>query len=292
MAQQSSYEQLARTMLVDRLTTQAMLATPDALQQVHELRVQALMQQLELEALRQERDRLQQQMNQQQTLHAGMFSLIAHEFRTPLASIETTTDTLQRYADQFSLQDQLQRLGRIQTIVQHLHTLLDDMGYLSRLQSGDLLIQAEAIEVDLFCQEMISEAEQQQQVADRISLTLSGSEPVICFDAALLRRILINLLSNALKYTPPTGQIRLEVHAGRDQVTLIVQDDGIGIPQEDQAQIFGLFQRGSNVEHIKGTGLGLAIVRQTVERCHGSITFSSALNVGTTFELKLPLQIP
>jgi signal transduction histidine kinase len=108
----------------------------------------------------------------------------------------------------------------------------------------------------------------------------------------MLFKILTNLLSNAVKYTSPTGQVRLDVEAYPTSLTIIVQDDGIGIPQEDQQRLFGLFQRGSNVGQIKGTGLGLAIVRDTIGLCGGEISFHSTENEGTTFTIRLPLNLP
>jgi signal transduction histidine kinase len=108
-------------------------------------------------------------------------------------------------------------------------------------------------------------------------------------DEKLLRQILSNLLSNAIKYSPEGGNIQFDLIFEQDTVTFHLQDEGIGIPLKDQAQLFDAFFRSSNVDTISGTGLGLAIVKRCVDIHKGQITVESEVGVGTTFRVILPL---
>jgi signal transduction histidine kinase len=109
-----------------------------------------------------------------------------------------------------------------------------------------------------------------------------------CLDERLLRSILSNLLSNAIRYTPDGRAIWLKLAKQRGQVILKVQDEGIGISSGDRKQLFEPFHRGQNVSNIPGTGLGLSIVQQFVQLQQGTIKVTSRVGVGTTFTVSLP----
>ncbi len=109
-------------------------------------------------------------------------------------------------------------------------------------------------------------------------------------DEKLLHHILINLLTNAVKYSPEGGEIRLELSSADDDLILRVSDQGLGIPEEDQKHLFEPFHRASNTEQIKGVGLGLVVVLTSVETWGGTIVCQSAIGRGTVFTIKLPLR--
>ncbi|NJL94750.1 MAG: sensor histidine kinase [Anaerolineae bacterium] len=115
---------------------------------------------------------------------------------------------------------------------------------------------------------------------------------VVMVDEALVSRILLNLLSNAIKYSPDGGQIVLRLGRSEDHIVLMVQDEGVGISPETQAQLFLPFFRGAEVQHIKGTGLGLSIVKDCVDRHHGRIRVESTPGQGSTFIVELPFHPP
>ncbi|NET54303.1 MAG: sensor histidine kinase [Merismopedia sp. SIO2A8] len=110
------------------------------------------------------------------------------------------------------------------------------------------------------------------------------------FDAKLLRQIISNLLSNAIKYSPQGGTVQFRLICEVDTAIFQVQDEGIGIPPQDQEKLFEAFYRGSNINEIGGTGLGLAITKKCVEIHNGQIEVESALGVGTTVLVKFPLE--
>jgi signal transduction histidine kinase len=109
-------------------------------------------------------------------------------------------------------------------------------------------------------------------------------------DKRLLRQVLNNLLANAIKYSPNGGTVRFELICQNDRAIFQIQDQGIGIPKEDQPRLFEFFHRAKNVGAITGTGLGLAIVKQCVELHGGDITVKSEVGVGTLFTVTLPLK--
>jgi chemotaxis family two-component system sensor kinase Cph1 len=109
-------------------------------------------------------------------------------------------------------------------------------------------------------------------------------------DEKLLRQIVSNLVSNAIKYSPPESRVEIELDCDTEQAILRVCDHGIGIPESEQAQLFEPFHRASNVGVIAGTGLGLAIVKRAAEAHGGTVTFTSQEAVGTTFTVRLPLR--
>jgi signal transduction histidine kinase len=109
-------------------------------------------------------------------------------------------------------------------------------------------------------------------------------------DEKLLRHIVTNLLTNAVKYSPQGKEVNFNLKCDRNQATFSIQDRGIGIFIEDQQQLFESFHRGKNVSNIPGTGLGLAIVKKSVDLHRGTITVESQLEVGTTFTVTLPLK--
>ena len=124
-----------------------------------------------------------------------------------------------------------------------------------------------------------------------MTFSQTGDETGLVSDKQLLRQILINLLSNAVKYSPEGGNIRLDARCDLEKVEFQIQDEGIGIPEADQARLFEVFHRAHNVGEIKGTGLGMAIVKRAVDALGGTIAFKSQVGVGTTFVVRLPRAI-
>nr|WP_268890188.1 ATP-binding protein [Gloeocapsopsis dulcis] len=122
-----------------------------------------------------------------------------------------------------------------------------------------------------------------------IAFCSQAQSPNVCLDKKLLRHILTNLISNAIKYSPQGGTVHFELVCDRTTVVFYIQDQGIGIPEVDQTQLFHSFFRASNVGTISGTGLGLAIVKKSVDLHSGKIAVESKLGVGTKFTLTLPL---
>ena len=143
-----------------------------------------------------------------------------------------------------------------------------------------------------FVAELVDEARSGTDRRHDITLSWSGAEGPRNLDEKLLRHILSNLLTNAVKYSPGGGRIELAVACSRRDVVLAVSDQGIGITLEDQPRLFQTFQRGRNVGNISGTGLGLAIVKKAVDLQGGTISVDSSAGKGSRFSVRLPAPTP
>ncbi len=141
-----------------------------------------------------------------------------------------------------------------------------------------------------FCAELVNEL---QPTTETHTLVFQCSETEIeaAVDPRLMRQIVNNLISNAIKYSPPGSTVTFTLETEPTALTLQVQDQGIGIPDADQARLFELFHRASNVGTVSGTGLGLAIVKRAVDAHGGTITLKSMVNQGTTFIITLPAHV-
>jgi PAS domain S-box-containing protein len=221
-------------------------------------------------------------------LKSRFVSTTSHEFRTPLSTILSSSEILKRYNAKLSDEQKLEHLERIQVTVTNMTHLLDDVLLIGQAEMGKLEIKPTPLNLIEFCRYLIEEI-QVSTDTHAIAFCSSGQYTTACLDEKLLRHILINLLSNAIKYSPQGGTIHFELIGKQQQVIFRVQDEGIGIPAADQANLFESFHRASNVGTISGTGLGLAIVKKSVDLHGGKIAVTSAVGVGTTFTVTIPL---
>ena len=213
--------------------------------------------------------------------------LVSHELRTPLTSISGFTELLQ---DEELTDVQRKHLGVIASNSMRLVKLVDDLLLVAQIQSGGLPLQVgEVLLNDLLARS--DEAAKPFAATRHIEVDIDA-EPGIAAqgDQARLGQMLDNLLSNAIKYTPDGGNVKVTMRQEGDTAKISIKDTGIGIPAEDQAQMFGRFFRSSNARAsgIQGTGLGLAITRGIVEAHGGTIDFDSVQGSGTTFRVTLP----
>ncbi len=230
-----------------------------------------------------------QQEKELNKLKSKFISMVSHEFRNPLSTILCSTELLEYYGAQWPRETQQIRLNRIKGAVRHMSQLLSDVLTIGRAESGKLSFRPSPCDVERFCRELIEEVQSSIGLQHVLNLMVQGYRHPVAADKHLLRHILTNLLSNAIKYSPEGSPIYVEVTCTAEQLILCVQDSGIGIPPQDQEQLFTAFHRGSNVGSISGTGLGLAIVKQCVELHGGSITCSSELGQGTQFIVTLAI---
>jgi PAS domain S-box-containing protein len=221
-------------------------------------------------------------------LKSHFVTMTSHEFRTPLATILSSADLLQKYSHRLREEQKFTHLQQIQTTVKHMTQLLNDVLLIGKAEAGKLECNPAPLDLVGFCQVLVEDL---RLINDRhtIALVNQGESTNACIDEKLLRHILSNLLSNAIKYSPQGGPIHFEVICQLEEVIFHIQDEGIGISAADQAQLFDSFYRASNVGTISGTGLGLAIVKKSVDLQGGKIAMHSEVGVGTTFTVTLPL---
>ncbi|AFZ15289.1 multi-sensor signal transduction histidine kinase [Crinalium epipsammum PCC 9333] len=221
-------------------------------------------------------------------LKSRFITMASHEFRTPLATIYSSSDLLKSFGHKFSEERKLQHLNKIQTQVKNMTLLLEDVLFMGKVEAGKLSLNITDFNLEVFCREIIDEISFADRKKHKLLFEIRGECSTVEMDCKLMRQILTNLVSNAFKYSPEGAIIQVNIICNNQQTIINVQDQGIGIPISEQHHLFEIFHRASNVGNISGTGLGLAIVKQAVELHQGRISFESEVGVGTSFTVSLP----
>lgn len=241
-----------------------------------------------------EQEKLRLALAQEQelnTLKNNLMLTIAHEFRTPLAIIMSAAELIERYAERIGPEKRRDYTDQIRQQVQHFVEMLDDMTIVVQGQSQPRDLNLSRWDMFAVCRTWIEEI--QQTIGQDYHFIYDGDAaayPVLA-DQTLLRRVVLNLVSNAIKYTAPGTAIAIHLSAAHGELVLQVMDDGIGIPADDLPHIFEPFYRSRNVGAVHGTGMGLAIVRDYVERHGGTIVVESKEMNGTAFTIWLPILV-
>jgi signal transduction histidine kinase len=224
-------------------------------------------------------------------LKTRFISMTSHEFRTPLATIQAASDLLLNYGDKMPAHKRNDRLVKIQREVKKMAFLLEEVLTMGRANAGKLALKVEAMDVHQFAKDCLEQAHHAATPEHHLVVTdeWSGAPEFYC-DRHLLEQAVVNLLLNAIKYSPQGGHICLCVQGSGSELCLKIRDNGIGIPPEELPHIFESFYRAQNVGNISGTGLGLAIAHAVVELHHGTITVDSVESQGTTFTVTIPDQ--
>ena len=223
-------------------------------------------------------------------LKSRFVSMLCHQFRSSLNVISFSNSLLKRYVNKGREKD-LTYLDNIQTAVEQISQLLDKMIFFGRSEVGQLKLEPELTDLDLFCRNLVAQMQPMGDSKKQVINFSSRGSCTVCVDPTILHHVLTNLLSNALKYSPNDKQIDFEL-ACEEQVIFRIKDTGIGISTIDQKRLFEPFYRGSNIDHISGNGLGLAITKNLVDIHGGQIEVDSELGVGTTFTVTLPVSQP
>jgi signal transduction histidine kinase len=220
-------------------------------------------------------------------LKSRFVSMASHEFRTPLTTMMSSLSLVTKYGEQNDTENQKKHVGKIKTSINNLTDILNDFLSVSKLEEGKIENMPEEVNIKSFVADVISEMQAMASNNQKLIQIHTGSEQV-SVDKKLVKNILFNLISNALKFSPSGGEIEVKVQVLNSSIKIAVKDNGIGISAEDQAHLFERFFRGQNVTHIQGTGLGLNIVARYVELMNGSLHFDSIENKGTTFTIIIP----
>ena len=197
-------------------------------------------------------------------LKSRFIQTVSHEFRTPLSIIRTSADLLERFGAQVNDEKKRQYFQKIRDAVTYATQLFDDILSFNKSKADKLPFTPEPLDLVPFCQHVVEA--QQLRVGERqiIRFTRTAERIPACLDEHLMRQILSNLLSNALKYSPQGSDVYFELTCQDNQAVFRIQDQGIGIPPADQPHLFEPFHRAQNVDHRPGTGLGLAIVKKAL----------------------------
>ncbi|MCI0709889.1 MAG: PAS domain S-box protein [Chloroflexi bacterium] len=236
---------------------------------------------------------LQQELEREKELRelkSRFLSMVAHDFRTPLTLIMSSTGLVRMLGDKITSDQRDTSLQKIDRQVERLSKLLDEVSFINRNELSGHKLQLTPVSMVTFLKQIVDEVT--YSTPKPITITLACGDPdIYLLDELLLHQIFSNLVSNAVKYSKQDeGKVVIACNVVDDWLRIDVSDKGIGIPEEDQKYIFEVFHRARNVGNISGSGLGLAIVKTAVEAHGGRIDFESEVGKGTTFRVQLPAQ--
>jgi signal transduction histidine kinase len=224
-------------------------------------------------------------------LKSRFVSMASHEFRTPLATILSSASLLSRYTESDQQPRREKHIIRIKNAVKNLTGILNDFLSLSRLEEGVINMLPEEVAFENLCFEVFEELQVILKSEQKLKQNIIGNKQELFHDPRILKNILFNLISNAIKYSHDDGEIIVNIHFQEDCILCEVKDQGIGIPEEDKKYMFQRFFRAGNVTNIQGTGLGLTIVKRYIDIIGGDINFTSEFGVGTSFIFKIPYNV-
>ncbi|HEX2907130.1 MAG TPA: ATP-binding protein, partial [Phototrophicaceae bacterium] len=219
-------------------------------------------------------------------IRAQMLLRLGHEFRTPLAVIQTAAEILSRYLDRLSPNQRQDYFLQINQQIRQLVDIMDDVSRTVRADGSPLAFAPSQFDGAALLQ-IITERFHQRHTGHQLIVTVTGDLHTLWGDAYLIDQIITNLLSNAVKYSDCTATIGLEMRLQDTLLVVRVQDEGIGILPTDAPHIFEPFYRGSNTGNVSGLGMGLSQVRDAVELHQGAIILENQPN-GTAFTVHLP----
>jgi two-component system, OmpR family, phosphate regulon sensor histidine kinase PhoR len=229
-------------------------------------------------------------------LKGEFIATVSHELRTPLAAIYGSAQTLLREDIEIDEPGQKRLLGVIAQESERLSRIADDILFANKLDSGHFALGEQMVDLRALAQDVVDEMRACFASRDDISIDLLVPDAVdsLVGDSDKLRQVLINLIDNAVKYSPEGGRVEISVAARDGGVRIAVQDKGIGIAPLEQRRIFGKFYRVDPelARGVGGTGLGLYICRELVRRMQGRLSVSSEEGMGSTFVVELPGPVP
>jgi len=244
-----------------------------------------------LQRLEQSQAELSEALDKERQLNeikSRFVSMASHEFRTPLSSVLSSASLIAKYTTTEQQPNRDKHVNRIKESVKHLNDLLEDFLSLGKLDEGKIGAQFGVFNLPETVHDTIDEVRGMVKAGQEIKYSHQG-ENMVYSDRKLLKNILINLISNALKFSDENAIVDITTNVQDDNAKLSVSDKGIGISEEDQEHLFSSFFRGKNAINIQGTGLGLHIVKRYTDLIGGSINLQSTLGKGTTISLTIPV---
>ena len=223
-------------------------------------------------------------------LKSRFVSMASHEFRTPLSTILSSISLLSKYITTEEQHKRDKHIDRIKSSVKTLTDILNEFLSLGKIEEGKVDVKSEEFDLPTFINELINEMSVLLKTGQTFKYNHEGAINTYT-DSSLLKHVMINLISNAIKFSPESSILLIETDVSEDTTTIKITDKGIGIPAADQVHLFERFFRATNVTNIQGTGLGLHIVGRYVEILKGTIQYNSEYEKGSTFEIQLPTKI-
>ncbi|MEH1922271.1 ATP-binding protein [Nostoc sp.] len=221
-----------------------------------------------------------------------IIATVSHEYRTPLTSILAAASTLVKHSQQLDESKQERFLGIIEQKARYMSKLVDNMLLVNQFELEKPKFKPIPLDLLQFFSDLIEQERETAGDRHELIFQITGNHQEFWGDRGLLQQIFINLMSNAIKYSPNGGTVEFHLIGKQSEVIFYIKDRGIGIPVTDQENLFQPFSRGSNVDTIPGTGLGLAIAKGCVELHGGNIALWSEVGKGTQVTVSLPKICP
>jgi two-component system sensor kinase FixL len=218
-------------------------------------------------------------------LKSRFVSMASHEFRTPLSAIQLSASLIDKYAQQFEREHITKHVGKIKNAVGNLTTILNDFLSLEKLEAGKVEPTFSSFDLVKLSEEITEEMQLVAKQNQHIIYQHTGKESMVSLDQNLLKNCIFNIIANAIKYSGENTFIEFNTEINTSGITVVIKDNGIGIPEKDQKHLFEPFFRAHNTGNIPGTGLGLNIVARYTLLMHGSVEFKSIVNEGTSFTI-------
>ncbi|MCO6496193.1 MAG: PAS domain S-box protein [Chitinophagaceae bacterium] len=275
-----------------RLKLAAMNKQMEQLNEELEEKVKVRTQELEktLAKLEQSKDELSIALNKEKDLgemKSAFVSMASHEFRTPLSTILSSASLLAKYKLTDEQEKRDRHIQRIKSSVINLNNILNEFLSLGKMEEGKIKASFSEFDIEKLVSDQYTEMTdifKPGQVIDYVHV----GEKIVKLDPNFMKNIVINLLSNAAKFSEDNTTITVRTAVTDEKITFIVRDEGMGISEKDQQQLFSIFFRGSNAKNISGTGLGLHIVGKYTEMMKGNLNLKSELNKGTEITITFP----
>lgn len=221
-------------------------------------------------------------------LKSKFVSIASHEFRTPLSVVLSSIDLILKYTDPPEIEKINKHITRVRTAVRTLTDILNDFLSIGKIEDGKVQIVKTEFNIVVCCEQLIEDAKTMAKMAQQLIYEHEPGEVRVNIDRQPLRHIVMNLLTNAIKYSAEGKMIWLRSAVINNNLLLTIRDEGIGIPEHDQPHLFDTFYRASNTGNIQGTGMGLHIVKRYTTLMGGTIRLRSRENEGTTVTIVLP----
>jgi signal transduction histidine kinase len=221
--------------------------------------------------------------------------MASHEFRTPLATIQTSSELLEHYSDRLSKEERNDAVADIQRSVQRMQSMMERFLAFGRIDSGSTVFSPRPVVLVSCLQSFLRETQLAHSSQHTVTLNLLSPlsvETKLMLDETLLSQMVINIFGNACKYSAQNSVIKITIgqslHSGARCLLISIQDQGMGIPAQELPRLFESFYRASNVHAQPGTGLGLAIADRAARAHGGGVQVESMLGQGSLFTLTLP----
>ena len=247
-----------------------------------------------LHRLEQSQTELSEALDKERQLNeikSRFLSMASHEFRTPLSTVLSSASLLAKYASSDEQEKRIRHIDKIKSSVKHLNDILEDFLSLGKLDEGK--VEGHPVEFDLkeFVSETADEMKGLLKKGQQITTQYRGINSIES-DKKLLKNVIINLITNAIKFSEEGKKITINTVLNTDQAVISVKDEGIGIAEDDLDHLFSSFFRGGNALNIQGTGLGLHIVKRYMDLIGGEVEVKSELGQGTTVTINIPTKKP